>query len=328
MDPSDAIPRPTAVGAAPAVDPLVLFRRRARNLFTILAFWSAIVGGAGIIVGSADRFGLSIIVTAVGLVAAVALFYVLVMALAERRPWADRATVIVCTILVVGGVARSVIRSAGGAIEVPLDAIGAALVLAVAPAMSAPWGPGDGRRLRLLAAATVVALYGPVIGTGIHAGSLLGATPDDVSLRVEVDCFAIVADPQAPVVIRASWQWAGGEILPGGNDGLVVRWSASTDAVEADGGGMFVDGDVRTTPSDAVWLGSGSPASALTDTFEADGNARVFGIDVGGFGLIDGHVVIPLRPVSPDVRHGSITVIAGYAHLDHWIKQSEAGCDW
>ncbi len=335
MEPAQGAIQPaSAVANDPTADPLARFRRRGRILFTFLAFWSVVIGGVVITAGGVDRPGLSVLVAAIGLVIGVAVAWALVVGLNAGRPWADRATVIVCGILVAAGVIRSLIRLSDGAIDIPLDAIGAALVLAVRPSALPVARPGDGRRIGLVVAATLVSAFWPLVGDAVASGRLLGAAPDGVSVQVTVDCSAIAADPAAPIVARASWTWTDGELLSGSTDGFVVWWSATTDAdpPEANAetsGGVIVDGEVEMAPADAVWSGSGSPAAALTDPFEMEGNARTFGIDVARSGLVDGHVVLPLRPLAREARHGSVRVQAGYAHLDRWLKESDpVDCDW
>lgn len=329
--PNDAAIPPTVVKVDPAIEALARFRRRGRLFFTFLAFWAGILGSVVIVFGATDHPFRSIIVAIIAVAIGIAVDVALVFGLAERRPWADRSTIVVCGIFLVAGVLRSLIKLSSGTVEIPLDSIGAALVLAVRPTTLAPALPGDRRRIGLVAAAALLSAVSPLIGDEAASGRILGASADQVRVAVTVDCDAMAADPAAPVVVRASWHWTGGEILARGTDGFVVSWLAATDA-DADGEGaleMYEAGPVEVAPMGAVWSGSGSPASALTDPIEAQGNAHSFGIDVGRFGLVDGQVVIPLRPVPADAGHGSVQVSAQYAHLDRWITDPGlVGCVW
>jgi hypothetical protein len=336
--PHDVETPQTQVSADPtsgaAADQLARFRRRGRRLFTFLAFFSVIVGSIAIVLGATQHPLRSVIVAAIGVVIVLLVAVALVFGLAEGRAWADRATVLVCWIFLVAGVLRVVLRLTMGTVEIPLDAIGAALVLAVRPSTFAPSLRGDGRRIGLVAAASLVAAVAPLISDGVASGRILGANPDQVAVVVTVDCTGIAADPTAPVVVRASWTWTGSELLAGGEDGFVVAWNAARIDHQSDGdslGTMFEDVEAEVASPDAVWRGSGTPASVLTEPIEAgsDGNARSFGIDVARAGLVDGHVAMWLRPRSPDARHGSIEVSAYYAHLDRWLTESDqAVCQW
>lgn len=331
--PTDVALPPTAVKAEPAAEALARFRRRGRLLFTLLAFWSVILGGVVIALGPTDHPLRLVVVTMIGVAIGLALDVALVFGLAERRPWADRATIVVCGIFLVAGILRLLVRLSSGSLEIPLDAIGAALVLAERPTTLAPDLLGDRRRIGLVAAAALLAAVMPLVANGVASGKILGATPSQVGVVATVDCDAIAADPTAPVLINASWDWTGGEPLAGGTDGVVVKWFATTDAdananVEAgDSTGLFVDGEAEMVPTDAVWNSEG-PTSALLDPVE-DANGRAFGIDVDDAGLVDGHVAMRLHPVSPDARHGSVQVSASYAHLGLWVVDSgQVGCEW
>lgn len=327
--PTDVALPSAAVQADPAADALARFRRRGRLFFTFLACWVSILVGAVLVFGATDHPLRSVVVAIVGVAIVLAVALALVFGLAERRPWADRATIVVCGIFLVAGVLRSLVRLSSGTLEFPLDAIGAALVLAVRPTTLAPDLPGDRRRIGLLAAAALVAAVMPLVADGVASGKILGASPSQVGVVASVDCDAIAADPTAPVLVNASWDWAGGEPLAGGTDGFAVNWFANTDADTDGEAGLYIDGEVEAAPTDAVWNGSGGQASALIDRFAAEGSGRTFGIDVARAGLVDGHIVISLRPVSRDAKHGSLEVWAHYAHLDRWLKDAgPVGCEW
>lgn len=330
MDVSDDLAQQRlAIEAAAADGGPARFRRRGRWLFTALAFFSVIVGGVVITFGAVDGPLRVVDLAAIGVLIGVVVDVVMVFALAERRSWAHRATVAVCLVLLVTGLLRSVLRLASGTIEIPLDAIGAALVLAVRPAVFAPELPGDGRRIGLVVAAALVSTIWPLLGPVAGRGGLLAASADQVKVDVSVDCSEIAADPTQPVMVRAAWAWTGGEFLAGGSDGVVVRWLGTTDAGEDDARGLYAEDEVELEPRDAVANGSGSPAAALTDPLIAQGDGRDYSFDVDRFGLVDGHVVLALRPVSATAKHGSVEVSAWYAHRDTWLAEGgPSSCEW
>jgi len=147
------------------------FRRRGRLCFQILAAFSAVIGGIVLVV-AASAVPLPILLTAA---ASVALFllvcYLLVTGLGGGRAWADHATIAVCTILVVTGVLRSLLRLSTGSIDIPIDAIAAAIVLAARPARLEPTADEDRLRLWLvvgLAAVGAIAGLVPVNATQIQ----------------------------------------------------------------------------------------------------------------------------------------------------------------
>jgi hypothetical protein len=324
---------PIPVADEPALDELERFRRRGRYLFTFLAVVSAVFGSLVIFSpGGVDRPVLSWLVGAVGIASAFVVSYVLVMGLSDGRPWADRAAVVACSALLAAGVLRSLGRLTAGAFEIPIDAIGAALVLAAQPASFRLGSMPDLARGRvvLIALGAGFAALSPLIAEEVAAGRILGATPDQVTVNATVDCSGIAADPSAPILVGASWDWSGGELLAASADAIYIRWFGSTDVHGEDDLDVHVDGQVAMEPVAAVWPGSGGAASTLTDPIEARGNARAFGIDVAGYGLIDGSVVVPLRPVSAAARHGWVQVAAGYVHRDRWIKETEnlLKCSW
>lgn len=153
--------------AARAVDPtkaaLARYRRRGRILFILLAVFVLVVGGIVLALGGADASPRTILLAAIGLVIGLAVDYVLIVGLGAARPWADHATVVVCVILLLTGVTRSLIRLTNGAIDIPLEAIGAALVLAARPAAFPPSQPGDDMRVGLVALAALVSAGWPLV---------------------------------------------------------------------------------------------------------------------------------------------------------------------
>jgi hypothetical protein len=150
---------------------LARFRRRGRLCFQILAAFTAVIGGTVLVV-AAPAVPLPILLTAA---AGVALFlvvcYLVVTGLGSGRAWADHATVAVCTILLVAGIIRSLVRLTAGSIDIPIDAIAAAIVLSVRPAGFQPTADEDRPRLWFvvgLAAISAIAGLVPVNATQIQ----------------------------------------------------------------------------------------------------------------------------------------------------------------
>ena len=136
------------IGAPPgdpaSDDPgLARFRRRGRWLFTALAILTVVVALLVLANVPGNLPDTALLLLVLGVVLGVVVDIALVVGLSNGRPWADHATVAVCWILLVLGLTRTVLRLLGGAIDIPLDSILAALVLSVKPAVLPPVDAAD-----------------------------------------------------------------------------------------------------------------------------------------------------------------------------------------
>ena len=103
----------------------------------------------------------------------------------------------------------------------------------------------------------------------------------------------------------------------------MVRWSP----VGKDGDPIY--DDPATQGPAWMWDGYGSPAAALIQPASLGGPSTTCGIDVERAGLQDGSMIVVLRPADPTAVHGSVDVVAAYAHLDRWLRWSDnSACSW
>ena len=312
--------------AEPA-DPLEQYRRWATRLFWVLAIFGLIVGLLALGVPDAGPAVFAIVLLSVCLDIAVLL--TVVAALGRREAWAVHAIRPICFVLLAAGLVRVIVVLTQNTITVPLDAIGAAMVLSrehgpsYLPAVSSP----DRRRINLAVGALVAAQLLPLLAEPVRDGGLFGAQEDTLDLRVTLDCTGASA-PGGPIPVRVAWAWTREELFSPPIDGLVVQWNVTTDGVGDPSGA--VAGEVTVSNPDAVWAGAGSPAATLTQPLTLDGPSREFGIDLGrAGGLNDGSVAFNLRPADSTARHGDIEAWASYAHGDRWLHQSDvATCAW
>jgi len=319
--PGEPPDRPTAPADPP--DP---YLRWATALFWVLAIFSLVVGL--FVLGAPSIGPAAFAVVLLSLVLDIAVLLTLVAALGRRDTWAVHAIQPICQVLLTAGLIRLVVGLTQSSITVPLDAIGAAMVL------SRPHGPGyraavsrpDRRRINLAVGALVAAQLLPFLAEPLRDGGLFGAQESALDLRVTVDCSG-AGTPSAAIPVRVTWAWSGNELFSPANDGLVVQWNVTTDGVNDPSG--VVAGDATVSDEDVIWEGGGSPASTLTEPLTLEGRSREFGINLGSAGLTDGSVGFDLRPADSTARHGGVEAWASYAHGDRWLRQSAfATCTW
>ena len=152
----------SAGGDPAALDP---FRRLARFLFIILALVAA-VGIALVPIGvGLDTTRLAaawplVVIIGLNLAATLIVLISLIRGLSRWSPWALHAVVPVCAVLIAIGIARLLIALTQGELPLPLEAIGALLVL------TRPHGPDimpgattSDRRRVIIAAGVIFASY-------------------------------------------------------------------------------------------------------------------------------------------------------------------------
>jgi hypothetical protein len=118
----------TPAGPPTVDDPLRPYRSWASVLFALLAIVGLVV--LVLVLTRLPEVAQSVLVLALvpsGI--GIALFFLVVLALGRMEPWAVHAIQPVCVVLIVAGIVRSVIAFGGGEISIPLEAIGAAMVL-------------------------------------------------------------------------------------------------------------------------------------------------------------------------------------------------------
>ncbi len=246
--------------------------------------------------------------------------------LAGARPWARPLALAILWILVLAGIVRFV-AALGTGLFFPLEAIAAAFVLRTA-------GSG-GRRPRTtgrdrwivvpLASLYLLASFWPVVTTALlrPGASPFAVSAEAIDLDVAIDCSD--ATGAAGVRVTIGWAWREQDLLPGSTDGLLLNWGPA-----GDGEAPYYDHEASVGPP-GVWDGLGSPATTLRQPIEQSmryGRTTTFGIDVAGHGQADGQLDIVLRP-GGSRPHGSVQVLAIYAHLDRWARYSDpASCAW
>lgn len=310
-------PSPSAQAPEPPPsDPLEPYRRWATTLFAILVAVGVV--GTMVVLAAMPSQAVSWV-----LVASVAVFIVTLLvvmaALRRRESWAVHAIAPICYVIVVAAVLRVVVALSQGTITIPLEGIGALMVLTrdhraehlLALADQGRW------RVLLVVGATAVAQLLPA-GTGpIADGSPFGLQPDALKLQLTMECTA--PGPAAGIPVGVEWSWQRHELFSPAVDGLVVQWAPSG-AFVADGG---------TMSDAAIWSGAGAPAAALIQPLTQDVPSREFGIDVAMAGLVDGNVKLIFIPNDPTTTSGSFMVWAAYAHGDRWLKTTETtACAW
>lgn len=130
---------------------------RARILFGILLILTVVVCVVALMTfaGVALR---AIVVS--GAIATIPALVALIRGLGRRARWAPSTTELVCVLLVISGLLRAVVDASQGRVTIPLEAIGAAIVLAARPPRS-EWpmvGPDDVWPRRLIVGVFAVTL--------------------------------------------------------------------------------------------------------------------------------------------------------------------------
>ena len=309
----------------PAVASPPKFDRWAARLFAILLI---VVGLSALVLlaNSGDLPPGAILVLMGGVPLGSVVLVVAMQGLGRGSPWARPLAVALLWILVIAGVLRF-LSSLGTGLNFPLEAIAAAFVLRVRrgeeprPVTSIR----DDVMILVLAGLYVVASAWPAVASAAlrPGASLFAVDQQSLDVRVDVDCSQATSDRGIEATVN--WAWRNRDVLPGSTDGLVVRWSgAGTDPAPS------LDLEASSLPPE-LWSGGGSPAMTLTQPIEQAstyGQVETFGIDVRRFGQTDGAVHLVLRP-DPERAHGTIDVVAVYAHLDRWTKWSDNRlCEW
>ena len=253
-----------------SLDPPDQYIRWATAFFWVLAIFSLVVSLLALGAPGAGPAVFAIVVLSVGLDIAVLL--TVVAALGRREAWAVRAIRPICLVLLAAGLIRLVVALTQNSLTVPLDAIGAAMVLSRehGPGLLPPVSRPDRRRINLAVGALVVAQLLPLLAEPVRDGGLFGAQESAFDLRVTLDCTG-AAPPGGPIPVRATWAWTGNELFSPPNDGLVVQWNVTTDGVRDPSGA--VAGDLSVSDADVIWVGGGGPASSLTQPLTLDGKA-------------------------------------------------------
>lgn len=310
---------------ASTADPLEPYRRWASALFTILAI-VGVVGG--IVVLAATPIPAQVTVLLASILPGVLALLAVVNALWRRDAWAVHAIAPLCYVIIVAGVIRGLAALSQGAIPVPLEVIGAAMVLtrdhdaALLPVLDG----AHRRRAGVAVAAVIVASLLPYAGAALADGRVFGAQPAHLALSVTVDC-AGAAEPGTPIPVHVAWSWARGEPFPPATDGLLVLWYAGTyGAVDADTGAV-VASQPRSSDETRIWPGGAGPASGALQDMAHGSPSIEYGIDQPDSGLLDGAIDLELLMADPTARAGGAEVWAWYAHGDRWLHRSEtASC--
>jgi hypothetical protein len=296
------------------------FRTRAQLLFGLLVV-VALIGAWLVIVLPGDIPAVARGVALAGLALAIAAYIALIRALGDGRDWSMTATIWVCVLLVVAGVVQVVYDLTRSTLTFPLGAILALFVLAVRPPPAAMpiLGPAARRARALVVGALVVSMAGPALLGVLVNGQALAVGPEDVDVHVALECPAPVAafaDRARAVGVDTTWQFRRHEPFPPSHDGIVIRWDTNEGPDEAEVQLVVSSWE----PTDAIWRGNATPASALTAPLIQDGPSEEYGIDVEGHGQVDGHIRQEL--LVPAGFTGELTVWAMYAHGDRWLTAS------
>ena len=153
----------------PSSDPLRPYRAWATVLFAILATVAIVVGA--IVLGSPTGLAPSTLAVLIApAVLGIVVLVVLLVALGRVEPWAVHAIQPVCLVIIVAGVARSVVALAGGEILIPLEVIGGLMVLSRdhRAVLLPPLDPGGRRTMLVAVGLMIVAQVLPVIGLPIQ----------------------------------------------------------------------------------------------------------------------------------------------------------------
>lgn len=309
-----------------SLDPVEPYRRWANVLFMILA----LIGILGAVVAlNASPEPVVFWQLLVSIVLFVMTLLVVVAAIRDPASWAVHAIAPICYVIIAGAVIRAVVALSQNTITVPLEGIGALMVLTRdhRPERLPPLTQEGRRRVWMAVGAILLAQVLPYVSGSIAGRAPFGVQAESLDLQVAADCKG-VGEPGGEIPVRAAWSWRAREVFSPQIDGLVVLWTMTTsDGGDTSAGGVVDDPVIMSHP--AMWAGSGHPASALTQPLTQEFPSREFGIDIGEAGLIDGSVELALRPADPTARHGDLAAWAAYAHGDRWLRQSETTtCSW
>lgn len=301
---------------------------RARVLFGLLLVVAVVAGLTA--VGAGDVPATVRVMLSAAVVLWVVASIALLSGLDRGQAWSMSATIWVCVGLVIFGVLRFFSGLAEGVMTIPLEAVGALIVLASrSPTETLPSLDAAGRRTRAFVVGAFVVSWAGSLFAVLPPGDVGGVDPDALEVAVTLDCAGSLETGQGPRVgVQVDWGWIQDEAISPTNDGLVVRWSGPGTTDDPTAPGMVISDAVTTQPADAVWPGNASPAAALMTPIAAQGPSADFGIRMDPR-LAGGYVAFPLEPAEGDRAHGTVTVWAAYAHGDRWLKKSDAAtCTW
>lgn len=302
------------------------FERWASGLFAVLLVVIVLAALAALVASGDLPPGERLLILG-GVPIAAAILLIAIGGLAGTRPWARPLALALLWTLVLAGIVRF-IAALGTSLVIPLEAIAAALVLRMAEGGKiVPRPAGRDRWIVVsLAGLYLIATLWPAASAALlrPGASIFAVGPDALDLSVTVDCSDATGDEGIRVEIE--WTWRERDVMPGSTDGLLVQWAPA-----GDGEAPYYDQTASAGPP-GVWDGLGSPAAALIQPIAQSmpyGRTTTFGIDVAGHGQFDGKLAIVLRP-SDSRPHGSVQVLALYAHLDRWTLYSEnpESCAW
>jgi hypothetical protein len=117
------------IGASPAdSDPLRQYRAWATALFVILLV-VALVASAIVLAALPSVSPITLVGAVTNTLVGIAVLTIVAVALGRAEPWAVHAIAPMCVVLVVVGVGRSLVALTASEINIPLEAVGGALVL-------------------------------------------------------------------------------------------------------------------------------------------------------------------------------------------------------
>lgn len=325
MDVTTPVPASAEPPAEPIADPLRAYRTWAWRFFAILA---AVVGlGLLLVLTAHDQDPLAVAgVLVIGGLSA-ALLVVFLQGIDRQAAWAVHAIAPVCAIVIVFGILRAAAALLSNSITIPLEVIGAALVLSRPhPASLMPaLGPPDDRRVTLLVGALAVTQLAPYLFGQVGTGGFLGVQPRDLDLAISISCDQVAAGGTAPVTV--SWSWRRGEPLPPSFDGIVLSWYGFTDSPDASDAGMFIPNEPRTSDPHIGVGGEGQALGAL-QPYAQQGPYIEFAIDHRG-GLSGGEIAFDFARSESTARSGVVNVQLWYAHGARWVERYESEtCQW
>ena len=311
---------------APTI-PLLAYRTWAWRFFAILDAVVILGGLLALTAQGQDPIAVAMLLILAG--AGIAVLTVLLVGIDRSAAWAIHAIAPACSIIIVFGVLRAVVALTTNSIDIPLEVIGAGLVLSRPhPAAAMPRLSGrDPRSVTLMVGAMAAMQLAPYLAGPVGTGGLLGVQPADLDMLVEVRCDQVVAGRSIDVAVR--WTWARSELLTPAADGILVQWSATTAGSGEPDPGLALDGQPRIGSAN-VWVGGEGAASGALGPHANESPGVEFGIHHPN-GLEPARIDLELTPVDATAGSGSgsVEVWTWYAHGDRWTQQSQlVGCRW
>lgn len=304
------------------------YRRRARTLFVVLSIVAMLVVAVAVGLGYIHIPPEERAVLFAGQALVLVAYVVLYRALGRGDGWADRATLWVCAILIASGAIRSLVDLGSARITIPLEAIGAALVIRARPASGIPVVVSAAARDRGLAASVIAAVLlaqlVPALATA--APGVLEARPDDLVLDLAVTCPpAGSSRDDAAIDVELAWTWTRRAPVAPEADGLVIGWYATTvGSAPADAG--LVVREVAISDLTITEGMDGAPGELLRLEVAPHLTVREFLIPRE---VTEASVRLVLVPRDRSAHSGSLDVDARYAHGDAWVRSAVSrGCGW